>query len=72
MAIITLYDIDEKAASDWAKENCSSFRAWLVSENQDEWIWLNIDDEPEWRVRYEFEFDDNHEAMMFQLRWQGQ
>jgi len=31
-----------------------------------------LDDDIEWFIRYEFEFTDEQEAMMFQLRWQGQ
>lgn len=71
MAIITLFDIDEEAASRWAIEHCPSFCGWLIYDNDDPWVFVNLDD-VEWKIRYEFEFADDHEAMMFQLRWQGQ
>jgi hypothetical protein len=35
MAIVTLYDIDEDAASKWAIENCPTFEGWLITENAD-------------------------------------
>jgi len=70
MAIITLYDIEEKLVTDWARINCPSFVAWLIYENDDALGWgVNS---PEWWIRYELEFTDEQEALMFQLRWQGQ
>jgi len=70
MAItITLYDIDEDAASSWARENCPSFEGWLVYNHSDNW--LNLDDDQEWYIKYDFEFNNEQEALMFQLRWQG-
>jgi hypothetical protein len=67
MAIVTLYDIDEYDVSCWAIENCPSFGGWLIYEND-----VFFDQEPDWNVCYEFEFADEREAMVFQLRWQGQ
>jgi hypothetical protein len=31
-----------------------------------------FDEQPDWQISYEFEFADEQEAMLFQLRWQGQ
>jgi hypothetical protein len=67
---ITLYDIDEDAASSWARNNCPSFSGWMVYNNTDPWLGLDAD--YEWEVKYEFEFYNEQEAMLFQLRWQGQ
>lgn len=68
MATIIFYDINETVLVDWARENCAGFTGWLVYSNQDiEW-----DDDLEWSVRYEFEFDNDHDAMIFRLRWDGQ
>jgi len=72
MAIITLYDIDEDTLSRWAIKNCPSFQGWLIYENSDAFGFVNWDDEAEWMIRYEFEFANDREAMLFQLRWQGQ
>jgi len=69
MAIITLYDINEIEVADWARKNCSSFVSWFVYEN-DELAWA--DDELDWYMRYEFDITNEQEAMMFQLRWEGQ
>ncbi len=69
MAVVVLFDIDESAAAEWARENCASFAGWYVYEAD---ILPLDDDELEWYIKYEFEFSDEHEAMMFQLRWQGQ
>jgi hypothetical protein len=67
MAIVTLYDINEYDVSCWAIENCSSFSGWLIYEND-----VLFDEQPDWQISYEFEFADEQEAMLFQLRWQGQ
>ena len=72
MAIVTLYDIDEDVASKWAIKNCPTLEGWLVTENSDAFGFVAWDDEPEWSLRYDFEFADELEAMLFQLRWQGQ
>jgi hypothetical protein len=72
MAIVVLYDIDEDKISRWAIENCPSFIGWLIYENSDAFSFVDLDDETEWMVRYEFEFVNEQEAMLFQLRWQGQ
>ena len=72
MAIIRLYDIDEETLSKWAIENCPSFQGWLIRENIDAFGLINLDEDEQWMVRYEFEFADEQEAMYFQLRWQGQ
>ena len=71
MAIVSLYDIDEDTLSRWAMANCASFRGWLIYENSEALGFVNWDDETEWYVRYEFEFTDEQEAMLFQLKWQG-
>jgi hypothetical protein len=67
MAIVLLYDIEEIEVSNWARNNCPSCLGWLIYENGDA-----FDNDPEWYVRYEFEFLQEQEAMLFQLRWQGQ
>lgn len=69
MAVIKLYDIDEEELSSWAKKNCSSFVGWYIFENDP---FALLDDDVDWAVRYEFEFTNEQEAMLFQLRWQGQ
>ena len=69
MAIVTLYDINEDTLSDWARANCSSFVAWYITENDP---FVVLEPAAEWAVCYEFEFADELEAMLFQLRWQGQ
>jgi hypothetical protein len=72
MAIVTLYDIDEHAASSWAIENCPTFEGWLITENSDAFGFTMWYEDSEWNLKYEFEFFDELEAMLFQLRWQGQ
>jgi len=67
MAIVTLYDIDEDQLKEWAVENCPSFVCWLIYENGNAFDVL----EPDWWVRYEFEFSEEQEAFLFQLKWQG-
>lgn len=69
MAIVTLHDIDEDTLSDWARANCSSFVAWYITENDP---FAVLEPDCEWTVRYEFEFADEQEALLFQLKWQGQ
>lgn len=71
MAIVKLYDIDEDTLTRWAITYCSSFCGWLIYENSDAFGFANWEDNTEWMVRYEFEFADEHEAMLFQLKWQG-
>ena len=71
MAIVKLYDIDEDTLSRWAIANCPGFCGWLIYENPDAFS-FDIDDETEWMIRYEFEFGNEQEAMLFQLKWQGQ
>jgi hypothetical protein len=70
MAIVSLYDIDEDALSRWAMVNCSSFAGWLIYENSES-LSFNGHDDVDWYIRYEFEFADEQEAMLFQLKWQG-
>lgn len=72
MAIVTLYDINEDELTNWAMKNCPSFVSWLIYENSEALSFIGYDDEVEWYVRYEFEFTNDQEAMLFQLRWQGQ
>jgi hypothetical protein len=72
MAIVILYDINEFEVSSWARINCASFVSWLIYENEDALLLTYIDEGPDWKIRYEFEFTDQYEAMIFQLRWQGQ
>lgn len=72
MAIVSLYDIDEDTLSRWAMANCASFVGWLIYENGEALSFTGFyDDEIDWHIRYEFEFADDQEAMLFQLRWQG-
>ena len=63
MAIVTLFDINEIELSTWARKNCPSFVCWLVYESS------NIDDD--WYMQYNFEFTNDHDAMLFQLKWAG-
>jgi hypothetical protein len=72
MAIVILYDIEEILVTDWARNNCSSFVGWLIYENSNAFGFTNWEDDPEWCIRYELEFTDEQEALMFRLRWQGQ
>jgi hypothetical protein len=72
MAIVTLYDIDEDTLSRWAITNCYSFVSWLIYENSEALSFIGYDDEAEWYIRYEFEFTDEQEALLFQMKWQGQ
>jgi len=69
MAIVQLYDIDEGIVSGWARANCKSFAGWLIYDNS--FGCVNLDDRIDWMIKYEFEFADDHEALLFQLRWQG-
>jgi hypothetical protein len=70
MAIVTLYDIDEDKLSQWAIENCPNFISWLIIENSEALMFIG--DNVDWHIRYEFEFANEQEALLFQLRWQGQ
>jgi len=72
MAIVTLYDIDEDQLREWAVENCPSFSNWLIYTNKDAFSFFEQEDDPVWQVRYEFEFNNEQDAILFQLRWQGQ
>jgi hypothetical protein len=71
MAIVKLYDIDEETLSNWATTNCPSFQGWLIYENSESWMSFDSDSDEEWAIRYEFEFADDQEALLFQLKWQG-
>jgi hypothetical protein len=52
--------------------NCASFVGWLIYENGEALSFTGFyDDEIDWHIRYEFEFADDQEAMLFQLKWQG-
>ena len=51
--------------------NCSSFVGWLIYENGEALSLIGYDDDIDWYIRYEFEFADEQEAMLFQLKWQG-
>lgn len=72
MAIVKLYDIDEAKLSKWALKNCPSFCGWILYENYDAFGFVNLDEGQDWMVRYEFEFGDEQDAFIFQLRWEGQ
>ncbi len=72
MAIVIFYDIDEYELSTWAMTNCASFVSWLVYDNTEFYSFTSTDYTATWCLRYEFEFQDEQEAMLFQLRWQGQ
>lgn len=66
MAIVILYDINEPELVQWAKENCSSLICWTIYENDHaQWI---VDDA--WQQRFEFDFNDPKDALMFRLKWQ--
>lgn len=71
MAIVTLYDIEEKLVTDWARSNCPSFTSWSVYEN-DQLVWADNDRTWTWKTRYEFDLVDEQEALIFRLKWQGQ
>ena len=64
MAVVELFDIDEVEISTWARKNCPSFVSWLVYES--------TDFDSHWFMRYEFEFTNEHDAMLFRLKWDGQ
>jgi hypothetical protein len=51
----------------WARDNCPSFGAWYVYEDS-----INNIDTDEWNTEFRFTFSDERDALMFQLRWQGQ
>ena len=68
MAIVELYDIDEDILSKWAIANCSSFCGWLIYENSDAFGFVNLDEDTDWMIRYEFEFGNEQDALLFQLR----
>jgi hypothetical protein len=70
MAIVILYDIDEIEVATWTRQNCPSLSSWLVYENNP--LWGDPGENDPWFARYEFEFGDEQEAMLFQLRWDGQ
>ena len=71
MAIVQLFDIDEYTVSSWAIENCPGFCGWVIYEKPDIFH-FDVDDENLWMIRYEFEFTNDQDAILFQLRWQGQ
>jgi hypothetical protein len=70
MATVILYDVEEIPITEWARNHCLSFVGWMIYENEATIGW--IDDDPDWWARYEFEFTNEQEALIFQLRWQGQ
>lgn len=82
MAIVTLYDLEnEEEVTEWARVNCPSLwrvmcyeppafalpviRAHIKANTVDDIV-------SDWLTKHEFEFGDEQEAMLFQLRWDGQ
>mgnify|MGYP003333365511 CR=1 FL=1 len=68
--IIVLKNLDQNQERErvwWARENCSSFGAWYVYEDSD-----NHMDKDEWHTEFKFIFSKEQDAVIFQLRWQGQ
>ncbi len=63
MAIVVFYDIDEEKIASWARTYCPSFVCWLVYDSDDM--------AEDWYLRYEFEFADEQDAVLFQLKWEG-
>ena len=63
---VELTDINEADAVAWAREHCSSFCSWLIYEGES---YAGVDLDP---IRYQFEFYNEQDAVLFQLRWQGQ
>lgn len=61
---VDLVHINEADVVAWAREHCPSFCSWLIYEDQ---TYLGF--EP---TRYRFEFYNEQDAVLFQLRWQGQ
>ena len=61
---VELIGVSENDTVMWAKEHCPSFCSWLIYEDH---TYLGF--EP---TRYKFEFCNEQDAMLFQLRWQGQ
>jgi len=51
----------------WARDNCPSFGAWYIYEDS-----FNNIDRDEWNTEYRFTFSNEKDAILFQLRWQGQ
>lgn len=71
MAIVALYDIDEREVAAWARKNCPSFRGWMYYENESLYFGRDKYIGESWDFRFEFEFTDEQEAMFFQLKWGG-
>jgi hypothetical protein len=63
---VELHDIDENKIVAWAQEHCPSFCSWLIYEGES---YAGVDLDP---IRYKFEFYNEQDAMLFQLKWQGQ
>jgi hypothetical protein len=62
---VELNSIDENEVVTWAKEHCASFCSWLVYEDDLNYIDIRA-------TKYKFEFYNEQDAVLFQLRWQGQ
>lgn len=70
MNVVVLLNLDQNKEREvvwWARENCPSFHAWYVYQDSD--------NEPlieEWDSHFKFMFGNERDAIIFQLRWQGQ
>jgi hypothetical protein len=62
---VEVFGINEDAAVAWAREHCASFCSWLIYNDASFGTW---DATP---ARYEFEFYDEQDAMLFLMRWGG-
>jgi hypothetical protein len=61
---IKLFDVpDDIEIGLWAHENCPSFTGWVVIGGE------TLDD---FLTTYKFYFNNEQDAVLFQLRWQGQ
>jgi hypothetical protein len=63
---VELTGINEDDVVVWAREHCPSFCSWMIYEDQ---TYLGFESTP---TRYRFEFYNEQDAVLFQLRWQGQ
>lgn len=62
--IIELYDVDDDIETGlWAHENCPSFTGWVV---------IDGDHDDVYNTSYKFYFNEERDAVLFQLKWQGQ
>lgn len=62
--IVELYDVDDDVETGlWAHRTCPSFTGWVT---------IDGDHSDEYTTMYKFYFDQEQDAMVFLMRWQGQ